>query len=728
MRSKVVLLVLIVALAMWQPQLHLASADAATIEITLYAHTDPSAVSVQGRVLSLIGNTTAQHKDDLREGLNFTLVPALSAPLHLRGSVDVYVWLGSQQNVRGEVRAAISELKANGSLTEIRSASVNIVVPSVPYLVIFGLGPADYQVSSGSALRLDIRFSSNAGVPVNLLWDNPSTSTRVVLDVETTPIVDLKVTDAAGRASTIFPENDTKMAKLVARVTIEDPFRGINIRTALLTVTNSSGFPFVKDVPMNLTYQTETPFRLEYALPITIPAGHFNFTVGVGDVSHRVFTTSTRVTITNFYTLTIMLLDSKRKPLPGVDILLFVGDQPVGEARTDSTGMASSRVPLSIDTGPLILRAQKNGLVILSRIVEVQSDVTLQLMVSLYDWNVAVRLQQLSIPVMGAQVSLYLNGTSVASGSTDQNGIVHFAAVPLGSYDVRVASLIGVRDFVNVTHSADQSATALDLPIPWQILVIAGVAIFAILGMWTVSRRRTRTRSYKQVAELLGGTIPERAVMMVVGASGSGKSLLMLNILADSLLLGRRCVYVSNMELPSKIRDQLTRIGVNVRDSEHENKLRFIDAYSGETGTRSSEMHTVSSPRDLTGLGIQITSCIEELAGTADVFFDSLAPVVESGGPARGLEFVQYYGARTTKAGGTFVYATTATIGDELVSRLEEASDCVVQIEKMPGRGKVRGRLLVKKARGLEHEQDWVGFKITSKGRMEFVSLPSAQS
>jgi KaiC/GvpD/RAD55 family RecA-like ATPase len=728
MRSKAVLLVLIVAFATWQPQLHLASADAATIEITLYAHTDPSAVPVQGRVLSLIGNATTQHKEDLRGGLNFTLVPSLSAPLHLLGGIDVYVWLGSQQNVRGELRAAISELKANGSLTEIRSASVNIVVPSVPYLVIFGLGRADYAVSSGSALILNVRFSSNAGVPVNLLWDSPSTSTRVVLDVETTPIVDLKVTDVAGRASTIFPENDTKTTKLVARVTIEDPFRGVNIRTALLTVTNSSGFPFAKDAPMNLTSQTETPFHLEYALPITIPAGHFSFTVGVGDASHRIFTTSTHVTITKFYTLTIMLLDSKRKPLPGVDIRLFVGDQVVSWVRTDSTGMAYSRVPSSLDTGLLILRAQRNGLVVLSRIVEAQSDVTLQLMVPLYDWNVAVRLQQLSIPVMGAQVDLYLNGTSVASGSSDQNGMVHFAAVPLGSYEIRVTSLIGVRDFVNVTHSVDQSVTALELPIRPEILAIGGIVIAAVFGALAVSRRRARTRSYKQAAELLGGTIPERAVMMVVGASGSGKSLLMLNILADSLLLGRRCVYVSNMELPSKIRDQLTRIGVDVRDSEHENKLRFVDAYSGETGTRSSEMHAVSSPRDLTGLGIQITSCIEELAGTADVFFDSLTPVVESGGPARGLEFVQYYGARTTKSGGTFVYATTATIGDEMTGRLEEASDCVVQIEKMPGRGKVRGRLLVKKARGLEHEQDWVGFKITSKGRMEFVSLPSAQS
>ena len=733
MRSKAVLLVLIVALAIWQPQLPLASADAATIEITLYAHTDPSAVSVQGRVLSLLGNTTTQHNDDLRRGLDFTLVPSLSAPLHLLGGVDVYVWLRSQESVRGEVRAAISEARANGSLTEIRSASVNIVVPSIPYLIIFGLGPADYRISSGSALKLEIRFSPNAGVPVMLLWDNPFTSTRVVLDVETTPIVRLKVTDAAGRASTIFPENDTKMAGLIARVSIEDPFRGVNVRTALLTVTNSSGFPVLKNVPMNLTSQTETPFRLEYALPIVIPSGHFNFTVGVGDVAQRVFTMSTHITVTTFHTLIILLLDSKREPLPGVNISLFAGDQLTGEAQTDSTGMAVSRVPSSVDAGPISLRAKKNGLVILSRVISVQSNSTLQLEAPLHDWNVAVRLQLLRIPVPGAEVSLYLNGTSIASGSSDQNGMAHFASVPLGSYEVRVASLIGVRHFANVTHSTDQSATALELPILSEIptstlLAIAGVAIVAIFGAWAVRRRRTRTRSYKQVAELLGGTIPERAVMMVVGASGSGKSLLMMNILADSLQLGRRCVYVSNSELPSKIRDQLTRIGVNVRDNEHESKLRFIDAYSGETGTRSSEMHTVSSPRDLTALGIQITTCIEELAGTADVFIDSLTPIMESGGPARGLEFVQYYGARTTKSGGTFVYATTATIEHELLSRLEEASDCVIQIEKVSGRGRIRGRLLVKKARGLEHERDWVGFKITSKGRMEFVSLPGAQS
>ena len=732
MRSRAVLLVLIVALATLQPQLHFAKADATTIEITLYAHTDPSAVSVQGRVLSLLGNTTSQHSDDLRRGLNFTLVPSLSAPLHLLGGIDVYVWLRSQQSIRGELRTTVSEVRANGSLTQIRSASVNIVVPATPYLVIFGLGPADYVASSGSTLLLEIRFSPNAASPVMLLWDNPSTSTRLLLDVETTPIIDLEVTDISGRTSTVFPENDTNMVRLVARVSIQDPFSGINIRTALLTVTNSSGFPFVKDTPMNLTSQTETPFRLEYVLPIAIPPGHFNLTVGVGDVARRVFTISRHITVTSFHTFVVTLLDCKRRALSGVNISLSVGDQLIDEVITDSEGMATSRVPSSLAVGSLTLLVKKNGLVVLSKAIEVRSDLALQLEVPLCDWDIAVRLQLFDTPVAGAQVSLYLNGTSVASSSSDQNGIAHFAATPLGNYEIRVASLTGIEHFSNVTHSADQGGTTLKLSVVSEVptstlLVLVSVAIVVIFGAFAVSRRR-RTRGYKNAAELLGGAIPERAVMVVVGASGSGKSLLMQNILADSLQLGRRCIYVSNSELPSKIRDQLTRMGVNVRDDEHENKLRFIDAYSGEAGARSSEIHAVSSPRDLTGLGIQITSCIEELAGTADVFFDALTRIVESGDPTRALEFIHYYGARTTKTGGTFVYATTAAIGGELLSKLEEASDCVVQIEKMSGKGRIRGRLLVEKARGLEHEQDWVGFKITSKGRMEFVSLPNSQS
>jgi hypothetical protein len=48
-----------------------------------------------------------------------------------------------------------------------------------------------------------------------------------------------------------------------------------------------------------------------------------------------------------------------------------------------------------------------------------------------------------------------------------------------------------------------------------------------------------------------------------------------------------------------------------------------------------------------------------------------------------------------------------------------------LQTERYVGPGRVRSRLMVKKARGIEHEQDWVGLKITPAGRIEFVSLPA---
>jgi len=254
------------------------------------------------------------------------------------------------------------------------------------------------------------------------------------------------------------------------------------------------------------------------------------------------------------------------------------------------------------------------------------------------------------------------------------------------------------------------------------VLIVAGVAVVTVAAIFAVTRRRKRTRRFKNVGELLGGTIPS-SVVMILGPSGSGKSLLLQNILADSLQAGRRCVYASNSELPSRIKDQLKRIGVDAQLHEERNTLRLIDAYSGATEAVSREKHFVPSPTDLTALGIQVTGCLEELGGVADVFFDSITPIVASGAFGRGLEFVRYYGARITKSGGSFTYVTTPTIEPEALSRFEEASDCVLQMEKTRGPGKIRGRLLVKKARGLRHEHEWVGFKITSKGRMEFVSL-----
>jgi KaiC/GvpD/RAD55 family RecA-like ATPase len=730
MHPKVVFLVLVLVLAIWQPHLSLGNAEDTTTEVSLYAHTDPSATSVNGRVLTLLGNTTSRQMADVRNGLDFTLVPPLSAPLRVIGRIDAIVWLQAQQSVRGTLQVTISELTAKGSAIEITSGSVTVPVSLLPYQVQFGLGRANYTLPAGSSIRFGIQFSPVGTVPIMLLWDSPSTPTRLVIREESVPNIVFSITDKSGKSSPIFPCNDTIPVQLFAEVTVEEPFRGINVRNVTLSVTNSSGSSLMSDVPMNLTSKVEYPLRLNYTLPVAIPKGQFNVTASVVDATGRRYLASRQVLITPFHTLIVVLVDSHKRPIPDLNVSLYADAQLITGATTSSSGIGVLRVPSTGIVGPFILEVRHN-LALYLRLDQIQSESnsTIQVVLPLYDWNIAVSSETLSLPVWDAVVELYINGTLIASNVTDVNGIAHFVSLPPGTYNVTVTSAFASGRFQNVTHAPESMNTMIKVsfvPIPeGTLLIIAALALFAIFGVIIIRRRRTRTHHFKHVGELLGGSVPQSVVMMIVGPSGSGKSLLLQNMLTDSIEAGKSCIYMSNSELPSKIREQLTKLGVKVRACEDQHKLRFIDAYSGETGGTSDEKHVVSSPKDLTALGIQLTSCMEALGGVADVFFDSVTPIAVSDNSDRGFDFIRYYSARTTKSGGTFAYAAATTLEPALLGRFEEASDCVLQVEKVQAAGKVRGRLLVKKARGLEHERGWVGFKITPKGRMEFLSLPA---
>ena len=719
-----ILVLVIIALTIWQPRLPIVTADQVTTEITLYAHTDPSTTQFGGRVLTINSNTTSPHYADARNGLTFVLVPVLSAPLHILGTISIYVWLRSQERLRGTLQVTLSDLRANASVTEIRSSSVTTAVSVNPYLVIFGLGTADYVLGAGSTLMFEVRFSPVRAVPVMLLWDDPATPSRVIMEVESLPKITLVASDVFGEESTIFPENDTSATMLLVKATVEDPFRGTNVGSVLLTVTNSSGFSLIADAPMNLTSQTAIPYSLEYSYPIAVQSGRFNFTVSVQDAAKRTFGKSILITVTQYHTLTVINLDSKRRPLSGFNISFSAGNQLIGDVETDSTGMATCRVPDSGAVGPITLRANRDGLAVGRKTFDVPSNGTITIEWPLYDWDVSVRFPLFDIPAAAAQVSLYLNDTFVASSMSDQNGIAHFSVVPLGDYEMRVTWWLFTQNVTNVTPLDVVTVVRIGDAFTITLLIATVAGVIAILAVFSVIRRRSRTRSFRHVAELIGGTFPQSAIVMIVGPSGSGKSLLLQNMLTDALRAGRRCVYASNCELPSKVKDRLERMGFDTRKLQDSKMLGFVDAYSGTTGAISSEKYSVPSPRDLTRLGIQLTSCLEELGEPGDVFFDSLVPVVASGAFERGFDFIEYYGARTKNSGGAFLYVASTTIDPELLGKLEELADLVLQTESYTGRGGIRGRLLVKKARVVEHEAGWVGFKIRSDGRMELRSLP----
>jgi len=726
---KTALLLLVVALVTLQSGLHAASGDQLVVEVTLYAHTDPSATSAKGRVLTLSANSTTRQATDVRDGIAFTLVPSLSVPLRILGDMSIYVWLLSQSSVRGTLRVTVSEMMANASAVEIESKTMTLELSSTPYMVLLGF-VVHHTLATGSTLRLEVQFSPVEPVPVSLLWDDPLARTRLVLQVESSAKMSLTITDSSGRMSTIFAHNETGMAQLMAKVSIEDPFGWTNVRAVSLRVTDSSGYTLVKDTPMTLTSRAELPLRLEYMLRIAVPAGRFDITASVQDYAQGVLVVTKQIMVTRFCRLSLLLTDVQERPLSGLNVSLSAAGQLIEELTTDSNGVAVSPVPSSRAVGPITVQVRKFGIEVLSREVEVESDSALELGVSLYDWTFLVRLQNVNLPTSGARVELYLNETLLTSNSTDGNGLAVFTSMPAGTYDVTVVSPFASSHFHNVSHAPEPEKTVLETPIlpvisNNGILLAAAIAILAFFGAVAVARGRVGTRRFKHVADLLGGAFPSSRVIMIAGPSGSGKSLLLQTILSDSLRLRRRCVYVSNSEMPSRIKEQLAKMGLDAERYQNDDMLRFIDAYSGGSGVVSSEKHSVSSPRDLTALGVQVTSCLDEVGGVGDVFLDSLTPIATLGDPTQALNFVEYYGARIVRSGGNFLYVASDTIESDLLRRFEESSDCILQTERYVGSGKVRNRLLVKKARGIQHEQGRIDLKITPSGRVEFVSLPA---
>jgi len=694
----------------------------------LYAHTDPSATSIGGRVLSLSSNARSRQSGDVRDCLEFTLVPPLSSQLRVL-RVSAYIWLMSHESVRGNLSVATMEVTASGPVRAVTSSYVtNLAIPAYQYQVVFGLGLSNHTLAAGSTIRFSVCFSPVRPVPVLLLWDDPLTQTRLVLQVQSVPKIDLEITDIHGKVSTVFPENESGLTTLIARASIEHPFGSTNMRNVTLIVQNSTGGYVVKDAPMNLTFSVEFLFRLNCTLPFTVPAGTFNVAVVVTDVAGRIFVQTRQASVTRFHTLTLQMVDLQKKPLTSLNVSIWAQGQLIDNRTTNSNGTIIFRVPSSRhfpgSVGPIEVQVRKAWLLILTQESDVDADTWNQIVVSVCDWNILVRLKDLSVPVPGAKIDLYLGGTERAIGSatTDANGVAHFTATPLGTYEVTISSFLGPRS-VNQTCSCEV-LTVVEIPFDPTVLVLVAIAVVAFLvaALWW---RQRRTRHYEHVAELFGGALPRSAIVMIFGPSGSGKSLLLQNLLVDSLASGRHCVYISNSELPSNIKHRLAKMRVDIEKHQDEERFRLVDAYSGGTGAVSSEEHWVASPRDLTALGVQLTSCLEEVGGVGDVFFDSVGPIVAVGDSAQTFSFVEYYGARVAKAGGTFLYVAGGTIEDDLLSRFEEASDCVLQVERYVGRGKIRGRLLVKKARGVDHQRDWVGFKIAPSGRMEFVPLPA---
>ena len=257
------------------------------------------------------------------------------------------------------------------------------------------------------------------------------------------------------------------------------------------------------------------------------------------------------------------------------------------------------------------------------------------------------------------------------------------------------------------------------IPFPYNLFpyfIVAGVGAAGGVG-GAVFYRRKRRKSYlipfDHFSSLTGGELNGGTAVTVEGNTGSGKSLLLEQLMAEDLRSGRPCVFVTTGDFPSNIRANMKTLGFDISGYEQSGLLTFVDGYSAEAGQESREKISIPSLGDLTTLGIKITSALPSPSFKGgSLYFDSLTPLASKAKPESLVSFVQSVGAKVKGLSGKAFFTVGLGVDVGVQRQLEDTADCIVQMEAFEEAGIRKRRLRIAKFRARKHQEGWALFTI----------------
>ncbi len=271
------------------------------------------------------------------------------------------------------------------------------------------------------------------------------------------------------------------------------------------------------------------------------------------------------------------------------------------------------------------------------------------------------------------------------------------------------------------------------VPLPYNLIpyiIVGGVGATGGVG-GAVFYRRRRGKNYlipfDHFNTLTGGELNGGTVVTVEGNTGSGKSLLIEQLMGEDLRNGRPCVFVTTADFPNKIRANLKTLGLDISGYEQNGLLTFVDGYSAEAGQESREKIFIPSLGDLTTLGIKITSALPSTSFKGgSLYFDSLTPLASKAKPESIVSFVQSVGAKVKGLSGKAFFTVGLGIDGPVQRQLEDTADCIVQMEAFEESGSRKRRLRIAKFRARKHQEAWALFTIEDgKGIIFYSKKPT---
>jgi len=112
-----------------------------------------------------------------------------------------------------------------------------------------------------------------------------------------------------------------------------------------------------------------------------------------------------------------------------------------------------------------------------------------------------------------------------------------------------------------------------------------------------------------------------------------------------------------------------------------------------------------------------MSKVIQQVKGDSPkIFLDSTAPLFTRLESSEVVEFLQNRSAKVKSNHGAFIFTIgKGTVSSNLMSKLEEVIDCIIQLDVSTVNGKISRKLRIQKLRGRKFTDSWISFEIKPK-------------